>query len=343
MRYRITDPTSFPAWNDLLAGCRQHSFFHTSEWARVLCRAYGYRARYLVSLGGGSLRTLVPLMEVNSFLTGKRAVSLPFTDESPLVFQDRFDFAAHLKALRDRGRRRGLRYIEWRGGDQYFKGMPPFCRFYVHTLRLHPEERRLLSGFRSSTRRNIRKAAKTGVRVEILNTLDAVGAFYRLNCMTRKVHGLPPQPLRFFRLLHEHVISRGKGFVALASFEGKPVAAGVYLHFGGRAIYKYGASDRRFQHLRANNLVMWQAIRWYAARGYESFSFGRTAPQNTGLLQFKRGWGVSETVVHYYRYELGKDAFVQEEKPHPFLFELFHRMPEPLLRLMGVLLYRHVA
>jgi len=343
LEYRIIDPSAFPSWNDLLATCRRHSFFHTAEWSQVLSEAYGYRPLYFVSFRNNAICSLAPLMEVRSLLTGKRAVSLPFTDECPLVFRDRFGFAAYLKSLQDLGKQRGWRYIEWRGGDRYFQGKTPFCRFFIHTLKLRSDEGRMLSGFRSSTRRNIRKAEKSGVTVEIADTLEAVSAFCRLNRMTRKVHGLPPQPFRFFRLLHRHVVSRKRGFVALASFQGKPVAASVYLHFGRRAIYKYGASDRRFQHLRANNLVMWEAIRWYTAQGFESFSFGRTAPHNTGLLQFKRGWGVEETSLQYYRFDLERDAFVQERKKHEFLFEVFNRMPEPMLRLMGMILYRHVA
>jgi lipid II:glycine glycyltransferase (peptidoglycan interpeptide bridge formation enzyme) len=107
--------------------------------------------------------------------------------------------------------------------------------------------------------------------------------------MTRKEHGLPPQPFHFFKKIHDHIISKNLGVVVLASFDRENVAGAIYFHIGEKAVFKYGASDKKFQHLRANNLVMWEAIKWYSQNGYRSLCFGRTEPENQGLLQFKSG------------------------------------------------------
>lgn len=61
----------------------------------------------------------------------------------------------------------------------------------------------------------------------------------------------------------------------LASFKGTIIAGAIYFHFGEKAVYKYGASDVKYQQLRPNNLVMWEAIRLYCQNGYKSFCFGR--------------------------------------------------------------------
>ena len=63
------------------------------------------------------------------------------------------------------------------------------------------------------------------------------------------------------------------GFIVLGSYRGAAIAANVYFHFGDQVIYKYGASDKTYQHLRANNLVMWEAIKWACDKGYKAFSF----------------------------------------------------------------------
>lgn len=343
MHHLTINPAVYPGWNRLLLESGQHSFFHTSNWARVLQDAYHFKPAYFVSLHGDRIVSLAPLMEVKSFLTGRRAVSLPFTDECPLVFWNQAHFQKYFDLLAKQAKRSGWRYMEWRGGERYFQGKTPFCQFYVHTLKLSDNEKNMLSGFRSSTRRNINKARKTGVRIDISDSLESVKTFYRLNCMTRKIHGLPPQPFQFFRLIYEHIISKKKGIVVLARDQDHPVAGAVYFHFGENAIYKYGASDRKFQHLRANNLVMWEAIKWYGARGFQNFSFGRTSPGNSGLLQFKRGWGVTEEIRHYFRFNLGTGSFVGEASKHQAGYEMFRKMPEPLLKLAGTILYRHVA
>ena len=71
----------------------------------------------------------------------------------------------------------------------------------------------------------------------------------------------------------------------------------------GRAIYKFGASDPKFQELRGNNVVMSRAIEWCAGHGMEALDFGRTETTNDGLRRFKLGWGAEETEIQYSRYD----------------------------------------
>jgi len=52
----------------------------------------------------------------------------------------------------------------------------------------------------------------------------------------------------------------------LASLNGKNIAGVICFHFGDRVIYKYGASDKDYQHLRVNNLVMWKQFSGIAGK-----------------------------------------------------------------------------
>ena len=92
-------------------------------------------------------------------------------------------------------------------------------------------------------------------------TPDGVREFYRLNCLTRREHGLPPQPFRFFRTSPGACPGKRVRDPLLARHKEKAIAGAVFLHFAGKAIYKYGASDRRYQELRPNNLVFREGIR----------------------------------------------------------------------------------
>ena len=88
------------------------------------------------------------------------------------------------------------------------------------------------------------------------------------------------------------------------------VAGAIYFHLGNKAMYKFGASDDAYQHTRANNLVMWEAIRWYAHNGYSSFCFGRSDCDGEGLRQFKNGWGTVERNINYYKYDIAEDKYI---------------------------------
>ena len=185
---------------------------------------------------------------------------------------------------------------------------------------------------------------KEGVEVKIDRSLESVKEFYRLNCMTRKEHGLPPQPFHFFKKIYDHVISKNLGMVVLASLDQENIAGAIYFHFGEKAVFKYGASDKKFQHLRANNLVMWKAIQWYSQNGYKNLCFGRTERKNQGLIQFKSGWGTTEQQINYYRYDLEKGSFVRgSSKVTGFHNKVFRNIPIPILKKIGALLYRHVG
>jgi Acetyltransferase (GNAT) domain len=340
----VVDPLSGHGWDEMVSASGKGSFFHSSFWARVLSESYGYQPVYFASADREEQRALVPLMEVKSRITGKRGVSLPFTDYcEPIIPEGRTigDVAGHIVRY---GKSAGWRYVELRSGV----GAPPWAQasasYYGHVLDIACGEKTLFSSFRESTQRNIKKARREGVEVDVSSSMNSVREFYRLNCMTRKSHGLPPQPYRFFEKVHEHAVSRGHGMVVLADYNGKTIAGGMYFNFGGKAMYKYGASDSAYQHLRANNLVMWEAIRHYAKEGLTSFCFGRTEPENSGLLQFKRGWGGREQAVNYYKYDLKRDSCVSEtSKLHGFHNKVFANMPAPFLKLTGSLLYRHMG
>lgn len=341
--WKVVNPMEYPGWDDIMAAHPYFSYFLTTSWARVLSEAYRYHPQYFVP-SNGKHEVVIPFMEIRSLLTGRRGVSLPFTDYfSPIssgdpVMQD------WISSVIRYGKASGWKYIEIRNSVSFPDSIPVFSTYCGHNLDLSGTEESIYAGFRDSTKRNIKKAVKEGVTVTCFTTEESTREFFRLNCLTRKEHGLPPQPFIFFKKLYEHVFSRGFGFIALASYKGRNIAGVVCLHYGGKAIYKYGASDREYQHLRANNLAVWEAIRLCIRHGCKSFSFGRTEPGNHGLMQFKSGWGTKEETIRYYRYDLKTDAFVRGQPyGRAFYNKIFNNMPASLSRVVGEILYRHAG
>jgi len=328
-----------------LLGNSNCTIFHTSAWAKVLNEAYGYEPIYFSLIENGKLSALIPVMEVRSILTGRRGVSLPFSDYSDPILALGMQLKDAMSMVHLCGKQRGWKFFELRDANDLYSDIEPSCCFYGHIVHLEPDEKRLFSSLRISTRRNVRKAMQEDVKTEISQSLKAVQEYYRLHCMTRKWHGLPPQPFYFFKKIHEHIISREMGFVILASHQGKNIAGAVYVHFGAAALYKYGASDRTYQHLRANNLVMWEAIKWYAQNSFKSLCLGRTEMNNPGLLQYKSGWGTREYIIKYYRYDLQKEFFVRQTtvKTHGSINKALKKLPISCLALIGALSYRHVG
>jgi CelD/BcsL family acetyltransferase involved in cellulose biosynthesis len=340
----ILNPIEHPDWDELLLTADRATFFHTTAWARVLSESYGYKPLYFATIDNGKLAGLIPVMEIESFLTGKRGVSLPFTDICHPIADTDDIFQALMERLTQHGKSAGWKYIEIKGGSAFLgKAAAPCAEYVTHLLDLGTDENALQKTFRDSTRRNIRKAYREGLAVTFQHTAEAMAAFYELHCRTRRRHGLPPQPWRFFEKVYAHVVAAGKGVVLLAAHAGKTVAGAVYFFYRDRALFKFGASDRAFQHLRANNLVMWEAIQWFVRNGFRSLHFGRSETENEGLLQFKRGWGAQESRVAYYRLSLRENTFSAERNGTRSSYPVFKMLPIPVLRIAGNLLYRHVG
>src|SRR5262249_29350567 len=92
-RARVTvyqlDPLRDRRWANLLESNPRASVFHTSGWLEALRRTYGYEpVAYTTTPPGIRLTNAVVLSRVYSRITGRRLVSLPFSDHcEPLVDQ----------------------------------------------------------------------------------------------------------------------------------------------------------------------------------------------------------------------------------------------------------------
>ncbi len=341
---RRISPLEISNWDALVTSRPDFSFFHGAAWARVLMETYGFIPFYLATGPADAPESVLPLMEVDSWLTGRRGVALPFTDECAPLAVSQVDNEKLFQRAVKIGRERGWKYIECRGGRKLFGEVPAALSFYGHHLELATAEEKMFGRLESSVRRAIRKSQKDGVTVEISQALEAVRIFYRLQGATRKRHGLPPQPFEFFVNIHRHILSQNQGMIAVARQGGQAVAASVYFFLGGRAIYKYGASDLARQELRANNSVMWEAIRWLAQRGATQLHFGKTARANVGLRRFKLAWGTTEETLEYVKYDLRKNSFVTDtDAVSGWHNAVFRALPESLARTAGNLLYKHWA
>jgi CelD/BcsL family acetyltransferase involved in cellulose biosynthesis len=339
----FVNPLSDPGWDRLIVSHPDYTFFHSSAWAKVLHKTYRHEPIYLRCSQRGEPLALVPMMEVRSPLTGRRGVCLPFTDFcGPLIF-GQGGSALAMEKLSDLARERKWKYFEIREGKALEVSATPAVAFYGHTLDLRGSAEDLEARLKSSVRRALRKAERSGLSVQVTRTREAVLEFYRLHIQTRRRHGLPPQPVSFFLNIHDEVVKPGLGFVVLARSGSRSVAAAVFLHFGKKAVYKFGASDERVQDLRGNNLIMWEGIRFLAQNGAESLHFGRTSLENDGLRRFKLTWGTQEETLVYLKFDATARAWVGgRDTASGFHNAIFRRSPLALNRLAGAIIYPHL-
>lgn len=360
LNVRVANPCEEANWDQQVLAFPDCTIFHGQAWARVLQETYGLTPRYLVARDDRRTRGVLPLMETSHPWSGRRGVSLPFSDHVPLLGDNADAVGGLLRRAYALGRERQWKTIEFRGevadGMNGLKGSPAGAdpavpdefmaslSYHHHTLDLRRPESDLLEAMDASARRALRKAERCGLEIKFCRSPEGMKKYYHLHCLTRRRQGLPPQPWRFFQVLQERILAAGAGDIGLANIEGKCVAGAVFLHFGPRVFYKFGASDRAYQSYRANNLIMAMAIQHYAREGFAGLDFGRTAMDNEGLRRFKRSLGAEETTLRYCKYDLVRNRYIREKELTLGWHNLIFRwMPIWASRMVGNMVYKHFA
>jgi hypothetical protein len=343
MVLEIINPLENPGWDQSLLASGDQAVFHTSAWARVLSESYGYKPAYFIARQRGNLIFVMPLMVIKSAITGTRGVTLPYTDFcDPFCPKGGFDDES-IGHIIEYGRSSRWSYLDLRFGRCRIPKTDPRVDYLTHDVDLGLSESDLFMGFRGSNRRNISTALRRNIRIEFSRSQDALREFCRLNGGTRKRHGLPPQPAFFFKNILAHVLTPNLGVIGSARLAGKTVAAAVFLHFGHKALFKYGASDAAYLSYRPNNLLLWEAIKRYKDAGCTNLNLGRTNIENPGLLQFKRTWGGVESALAYVRYDYSKRAFIDVPKRWERPNRMIAAAPAWASRILSRIFYRHMG
>jgi FemAB-related protein (PEP-CTERM system-associated) len=327
------------------------SFYYSQPWLRLITTLYGYRVTSLLATNQEGLTTgFLPLCSIQSPLTGRRLVALPFSDYCPLLASD--DDAANdlITQAINMAQQQKVRYLELRTGPNEILARRTDlveANLYVRwLLSLSSDPDVAWSRLRKPVQHQIKKSRKLGVQVRIAQQREDVEHYYRLHLQTRcKKHGMPAQPAQFFYGLWDNFAANGTMQLLLAEYEGNVIGGMVLLRSETTVRYAYGASDERYLHLAPNNLLMWTAITWGCEHGCQILDMGRTARENEGLMEFKRRWGAIEEPLHYYYYPATAGLVATSEQSRKFrlLTTCWKRLPVEIAGPLGGHLYRHLG
>jgi CelD/BcsL family acetyltransferase involved in cellulose biosynthesis len=316
--------------------------FHHPTWVRLLAECYGYHP-FILSMrdGAGGITAGVPAIEVRGIRSGRRWITLPFTDYCPPLGVSERAIEQLVTGIGAQVRAGAAASFELRASPPgaVVTARPEAVR---HTLMLGSDPAIVRHGFSKMHQRNIRKAEKSALRVEQGASATDLDTFYRLHLLTRRRLGVPVQPRRFFHLLGEHVLARARGFVMTVRLDEIPIASAVFLCWNGTIIYKYGASDERYWEHRPNNLLFWRAIAWGCEHNCHTFDWGRTDLQDEGLREFKRGWGAVEEPLAYTTLAASRPKAATGRLGR-MLGNVIRRSPPAVCRVVGELFYKYAA
>jgi hypothetical protein len=137
-------------------------------------------------------------------------------------------------------------------------------------------EEQLFHGMDSACRRCIRKAEKSGLKIEEAHDLAFADEYYsQLQDVFGQQGLVPTYPLERVRSLIRNLEPTGHLLLLRArDAQGKCIATGIFPGFNKIAEFWGNASLRSSQILRPNELIHWYAMRYWKRRGVEIYDWG---------------------------------------------------------------------
>lgn len=297
-------------WQEYISGCPNAHILQTKAWGE-LKSYFGWTPAWLIQgrLGAQVLSQQLPL--------GFRVAYIPRgpVSSSGSVI-DHADWPALQEELDAYCREHKVVFLKmepdfWEGepGDesQPFPGFKPSPHSIqpprTIVVSLEGTEDQILARMKSKTRYNIRLAAKKGVTVRQISSVDA---FYDLLQGTSDRAAFGIHTLAYYQKTFEVFHPLGACAVFLAEFQGTPLASIMVFHSGDRSWYFYGASSNEHRELMPTYLIQWEAMRWAKERGCKNYDLWGVPDEDLhsleegftsrsdglwGVYRFKRGFG----------------------------------------------------
>lgn len=311
MNVRRLDDVDRERYNAFVAASPHADLLQSWEWGQIKSRS-GWAARRYAAEDGGDIVAAASVLRTRPL---KGAPPLLYAPRGPVFSAERPEalhaLIRHIQAEAGGAfvlkcdpavepsspEAHALRAAGFRdAGGGGFGGVQPKA---VMVLDLDPDEDKLLEGFKSKWRYNIRLAERRGVVVERASR-DELGTFYDVLLTTAERDGFFVRGRSYFETLYDTLHPHGMLSLWLARYQGRAVAGAICFAFGGRVTYVYGASANEDRNVMPNHLMQWTMIRDAKAQGASIYDFrgvspvrdGQVAePHIAGLNRFKEGFG----------------------------------------------------
>ncbi len=348
----LIDPLSDARWDSFVTNHPAGTIYQHSCWLKVISLTHKHvkPLAFIIEDEDCNIRAAIPCFIVKSKLTGTRIVSLPFSSYCDPLVDCTEDFVKLLDRITAKVENVSASYYELRvfrqAGLVDKDRLKPHYYHKIHILDLMAGFERVQRAFhKDCIVRSVKKAMRCGVTVRQGCSEHDLRDFYSIHAQTRKYQGFPIQPYRFFKNMWEILYPRGYFTLLLAELNTRAIAGVILFKFKDTVSFEHGASIAKYLSARPNHLALWTAIETACSERYGYFDFGKTPPEDKGLLDFKRRWGAKMYDLPYFYYPQIKGAMSLEQNDLKFrLFRSIERhMPLPVAKAMGRIAYHHLG
>ena len=292
------------AWDAFLLANPGGLLYQSTSYRDLLLDLLDCEAEYLVARQGGEIRGVLPIMWAGD-AGGRVCNSLPFygSHGAPLAADP--DAESALIQAWDERAARAETATATMVANPFAGGARERPRHNLEDERISqatelpgadPEE--LMAIYSKNARRDVRRAERRGVEVEI--DQDRLPDLGRMHIENITAIGGMPKPESFFAAVPRH-FRAGEDFdVWVASLRDVMIAGLLVFYFNEVAEYFTPAADRSHQADEPMALILHRAMTESASRGCRVWNWGGTWSSQQGVHRFKRKWGAVDTRYRYF-------------------------------------------
>jgi len=190
---------------------------------------------------------------------------------------------------------------------------------------------RLLQIFEDPRPRNVRKAIKSGIEWYVSHQREDIDFLRKTHQQNiRAIGGLPKED--FFFSLFEKVFEPSNYALYVAVRKGERIAALLLFYFNKTVEYYVPAIVEEYRTLQPLSLLIFKAMEDALRKGYRYWNWGGTWMSQKSLYDFKKRWGSTDFVYHYYTQLYSRDVLDYSGEEVRERYPFFYTVPFRELR-----------
>ena len=168
---------------------------------------------------------------------------------------------------------------------------------------------KMLAIMHQKTRYNVRLAERKGVKFKFYDSSSDLEDFWRLLKSTASREKIKMYKKEYYTVLMiatrlvtkpkaQLAHSEVRSILSLTSYQGRTLAAGLWLGYGNTLTYLHGGSSREHRQVMAPNWLHWQMMQWGYDKGYEHYDW----------------WGIAKLEILNSKFETNQKSKIKNLK-----------------------------
>ena len=197
MKVRLATHMDRKRWDDFVWKAEDSSIFHLFDWKEIFENSYHLKTFYLMAEASGHIKGILPLVFFKGWMKKGFLLSFPISEDGGICAENKEAGSLLLESSIRIAEAEKSGYIEFRH-NRRFRNLISETSKVTMQLQLESDPQRLWKSFKAKVRNQVRKAKKSGLKIET-GTAEDTDRFYEIFVINMRNLGMPTHSKSFFK------------------------------------------------------------------------------------------------------------------------------------------------